>query len=99
MSPLSRSEGKKDQAVGNMKDTVGSAFGNESLQSKGKTQNATGRGEEGGAQMSDYIKGTANQASGAVKGAFNSLTGDTSAEAANKCQQKKGEAQKGFSNY
>ncbi|KAI9487011.1 MAG: hypothetical protein EXX96DRAFT_62388 [Benjaminiella poitrasii] len=99
MSPLSRSEGKKDQTVGNVKDTLGGAIGNESLQNKGKTQNTTGHGEEKGAQMSDYVQGAANQASGAVKGAFNSLTGNTSGETANKGQQKQGEAQKKFSNY
>lgn len=94
MNDYGRSEAKKNQAVGNVKDTLGGAVGNESLQAKGKAQNATGETQEHKSNMKNYAEGTYDQAAGAIKGAANSLTGNKSAEAQNKAQQKKGEAQK-----
>ncbi|KAI8080771.1 uncharacterized protein B0P05DRAFT_468751 [Gilbertella persicaria] len=93
----SRTDAKKDQFIGSVKDNVGGAVGNESMQSKGKTQNAAGHGQETAANVTDYVKGAMDQAAGAVKGAYNSLTGNTTGEAQNKMQQHKGEAQKEFS--
>ncbi|CAO3625733.1 unnamed protein product [Mucor hiemalis] len=77
-------------------DSVGGAVGNDSLQSKGKAQNASGNTEETAANVTGYVKGAADQAAGAVKGAFNSATGNNTGEAGNKVQEKKGEAQKTF---
>ncbi|KAI8353247.1 hypothetical protein EDC96DRAFT_517317 [Choanephora cucurbitarum] len=94
MDSPSRTDAKKDQFVGDVKQNVGSAVGNESLESKGQAQNAAGHGQETAATLTDYVKGTADQVAGAVKGAYNSLTGNTTSEAGNKVQEKKGEAQK-----
>lgn len=96
MSSPSRTEAKKDQFVGNVKENIGSAVGNESLEAKGKTQNNAGVVQETAATVQGYVAGAADQVVGAVKGAYNSLTGDTSAEVGNKVQEKKGEAQKTF---
>ncbi|EIE76031.1 hypothetical protein RO3G_00735 [Rhizopus delemar RA 99-880] len=97
MSSPSRTDAKKDQFVGNVKETAGNAVGNESLENKGQAQNASGKTQETAANVTDYIKGTINQASGAVMGAVNSLTGNTTDEAGNKVCQKKGEAQQEIS--
>ncbi|CAO3654685.1 hypothetical protein MBANPS3_009963 [Mucor bainieri] len=79
MSSPSKTEAKKDQFVGNVKENVGSAVGNESLEAKGT------------AQKSD---GAYDQAAGAVQGVVNSLTGNNSGEAEAKVQEKKGEAER-----
>lgn len=96
MSSPSRTEAKKDQFVGNVKENVGSAVGNESLEAEGKTQNNAGAIQETAATVQGYVTGAVDQVAGAVKGAYNALTGDTTAEAENKVQEKKGEAQKAF---
>ncbi|KAL0082341.1 hypothetical protein J3Q64DRAFT_1239762 [Phycomyces blakesleeanus] len=92
----SRTDGKTDQFKGNVKETVGSAVGNDSLKREGNTQNSTGHVEETTAKTTGYVQGLTDQVSGAVKGAYNSLTGNTTDEAGNKVEQKKGEAQKNF---
>lgn len=91
---FSKSEAKKDQFVGNVKETVGNTLGNERLQAEGKTQHGQGQATEAAANIQGYVQGLANQVSGTVQGAINSLTGNTSGEASNKVQEKKGEAQK-----
>jgi uncharacterized protein YjbJ (UPF0337 family) len=95
MNP-SKSEGKKDQFVGNIKETVGSAVGNESLQSEGTAQHGSGEVQETAATVSGYVQGAVDQTVGAVKGAYNALTGNTADEASAKVQKKKGEAQQEF---
>ncbi|KAG0740008.1 hypothetical protein G6F57_012083 [Rhizopus arrhizus] len=95
-STPSRSDAKKDQFVGNVKETVGNAVGNESLENKGHAQNTSGKVQESAANLTGYVQGLVDQASGAVMGAVNSLTGNTTDEAGNKVQEKKGEAQKEF---
>ncbi|KAI8068126.1 uncharacterized protein B0P05DRAFT_551873 [Gilbertella persicaria] len=97
MSSPSRTDAKKDQFVGDVKENVGGAVGNKSLESKGQAQNAAGHGQETAATVSDYVTGAVNQVTGAVKGAVNSLTGNTSGEASAKVEEKKGEAQKNLS--
>lgn len=93
MNP-SRTDAKKDQFMGNMKEGAGNMLGNERMQSEGQTQQGAGNVQETAANVTGYVKGTMDQAAGAMKGAFNSLTGNTTGEAGNKVQQKKGEAQK-----
>lgn len=96
MSTPSRTEAKKNQYVGQAKESAGYVLGNESLESKGKTQANTGHAEETAANVTGYIQGAADQVTGAVKGAVNALTGNTFGEVGNKAQEKKGEAQKSF---
>ncbi|KAI8889962.1 hypothetical protein K501DRAFT_237577 [Backusella circina FSU 941] len=92
MNP-SKTDAKKDQFVGNVKENVGGVLGNESMETEGQTQRGRGQAQETAANVSGYVQGVAEQVTGAVKGAYNSLTGNTTDEAANKVQQKKGEAQ------
>jgi uncharacterized protein YjbJ (UPF0337 family) len=96
MSAPSKTDAKKDQFVGNVKENAGSLVGNESLEAKGKAQNAEGNTQETAAKVSGFVQGVTDQVSGAVKGAYNSVTGNTGDEAANKVQEKKGDAQKSF---
>ncbi|KAG2206784.1 hypothetical protein INT46_008652 [Mucor plumbeus] len=86
---FSKTDSKKDRATGNIKDTVGGAVGNESLQSEGKAQNTSGQAQGALATAQGYVAGAADQVSGAAKGAVNSLTGNNSGEAGNKFQEKK----------
>ncbi|KAI8879179.1 hypothetical protein K501DRAFT_287503 [Backusella circina FSU 941] len=95
MNP-SRTDAKKDQFAGNVKDTLGSAVGNERMQAEGQAQHGSGQTQETAANTKGYVEGMADQVAGAVKGAYNSLAGNTGDEAANKAQQKKGEAQTSF---
>jgi uncharacterized protein YjbJ (UPF0337 family) len=90
----SKTEAKKDQFVGDVKETAGSAVGNESLESKGKTQHGTGLVEETAANVSGFVTGTVNQVTGATQGIVNSIFGNNSGEASAKATEKKGEAQK-----
>jgi uncharacterized protein YjbJ (UPF0337 family) len=94
MSSPSKTSAKKDQFVGNVKDTVGDVTGNESLQARGKTQNASGHTEETASNIQGYVQGAIDQVTGTVKGAVNALTGNSSEEASAKVQKNKGEAQK-----
>lgn len=92
----SKVDGKKDQAVGNVKETTGSAVGNEHLQAEGQAQNAVGSIQNKAASVQGYVQGVADQVSGAVQGAYNALTGNTTGEAESKFQEKKGETQQFF---
>ncbi|KAI8378005.1 uncharacterized protein BYT42DRAFT_497603 [Radiomyces spectabilis] len=92
----SKSDAKMDKGIGNIKETAGSAVGNQSLENKGKAQHGEGQTQETAANITGYVQGMANQASGAVKGAINSLTGNTTEETGNKAEKKKGEAQQSF---
>lgn len=92
----SRTDAKKDQFIGSVKENAGAAVGNESLEARGKAQNNAGDVQETAANVQGYVQGAVDQVAGAVKGAYNSLTGNTADEAANKVQQKKGEAQKEY---
>ncbi|KAI8082384.1 hypothetical protein BDF21DRAFT_361500 [Thamnidium elegans] len=94
MSSPSRTEAKKDQFIGHAKENVGYAVGNESLETKGKTQANAGQVEETAVNLTGYVQGAINQASGVIQGTVNAITGNTSGEAENKVQEKKGEAQK-----
>lgn len=96
MSSPSKTDAKKDQFVGNVKETAGHAVGNESLESKGKAQHGSGLVQETAANVSNFVQGTVNSVSGAVQGAVGALTGNTSQEANGKAEEKKGEAQKTF---
>lgn len=95
MNP-SKTDAKKDQFAGSVRENVGSALGNESMEARGKGQNASGNVQETLATAQNYVQGTVNQVTGAAKGAYNALIGDTSGEASAKVQNKKGEAQKEY---
>ncbi|KAG1146160.1 hypothetical protein G6F37_007988 [Rhizopus arrhizus] len=90
----SRTEGKKDQMTGNIKETMGGMMGNERMESEGQTQRGSGKVQEGAANVTGYMQGLGKQVSGTMKDTYNSLTGNTSGEAGGKAEQKTGEAQK-----
>jgi uncharacterized protein YjbJ (UPF0337 family) len=94
MSSPSKTDAKKDQFVGDVKSTMGSAVGNESLEAKGQTQHNSGLVEETTANVAGYVQGAVNTVSGVVSGAVGALTGNTSQEATGKAEEKKGEAKK-----
>lgn len=96
MDSPSRTDAKKDQFVGNIKETVGHAVGNESLETRGKAQHGSGMVEETMANVSGYMQGAYNTVSGTVQGVAGAFTGNTSQEASGKVEKKKGQAEKEF---
>ncbi|KAG2198920.1 hypothetical protein INT46_008252 [Mucor plumbeus] len=94
MSSPSKTEAKKDQFVGNVKENVGSAVGNESLEAKGTAQKSDGNVQEIAANVQHFVQGAYDQAAGAVQGVVDSITGNNSGEAEAKVQEKKGEAER-----
>ncbi|KAI8365881.1 hypothetical protein EDC96DRAFT_509130 [Choanephora cucurbitarum] len=67
----SKTEAKKDQFVGDAKETVGSAVGNERLKSEGQTQHGNGLLQETTANLAGAVQGTLNTVTGTVNGALN----------------------------
>jgi uncharacterized protein YjbJ (UPF0337 family) len=57
----SRTDAKKDKFVGDVKDKVGGATGNESMQAKGKSQNASGETQETAANVQGFVQGAVDQ--------------------------------------
>ncbi|KAI8642807.1 hypothetical protein BD408DRAFT_415967 [Parasitella parasitica] len=94
MSIPSKTDAKTDQFIGNVKEKVGYAVGNERLRGEGKAQNGQGQVEEQAATTLGYVQGLTTQVTGAVQDAVNSLVGNNSGQASAKVEQKKGEAQK-----
>ncbi|KAI8374613.1 uncharacterized protein BYT42DRAFT_577015 [Radiomyces spectabilis] len=94
-SSPSKSHAKYDQTVGDVKETVGNAVGNESLQAKGTAQHGSGQAEETAANISGYVQGLKNQVEGTAKGVYNAMMGNSGDEAGAKVEKKAGEAQKG----
>lgn len=96
-STPSEVDAKKDQYVGNTREAVGSAVGNESLETKGKSQNGAGQIQQAAATAVNYVHGVSDQIQGAVTGAYDALTGNSAGEANAKVQEKKGEAKEELS--
>ncbi|KAL0081644.1 hypothetical protein J3Q64DRAFT_1730717 [Phycomyces blakesleeanus] len=94
MSAPSKTDAKKDQLIGDAKDTVGTMVGNESLQAKGQAQHNEGVVQETAANISGFVQGLSDQVQGTVTGAYNALTGNTTGEVTSKAEKKSGEAQK-----
>ncbi|KAI8080253.1 uncharacterized protein B0P05DRAFT_469329 [Gilbertella persicaria] len=70
-----KTEAKKDQYVGDVKETAGSAVGNERLKTEGQTQHGNGLIQETTANIGDVVQGTLNTVTGTVNGLVSGLTG------------------------
>jgi len=89
---MSTAHGAKDQAVGAVKETVGNAVGNPSLQAEGKVQNASGTAERNVVAAKNAADGAASQVTGAVKQTVGAATGDSTMEVKGAAERKLGEA-------
>ncbi|ORY07347.1 hypothetical protein K493DRAFT_192049, partial [Basidiobolus meristosporus CBS 931.73] len=86
--------GKKDQAMGAMKENVGSAFNNPSLEARGAGQRNEGHFQEHAAkQQPGRVAGSADAASGAIKENVGYATGNPSMELNGASQRVHGDAQ------
>jgi uncharacterized protein YjbJ (UPF0337 family) len=94
MSEPSKTNAQYNQAMGSVKETVGSALGNTNLQAKGHVQNKEGHAEQTAAETKGWVEGAVDSVAGAVKNTIGSLTGNTTQQAEGKAQQLKGDAQK-----
>lgn len=74
----SKTEGKLDQNIGNVKESVGGAVGHDKMQAEGTAQRGQGEANETAANVTDFVKNIPNKAEGAVKGVMNSFTGGNS---------------------
>lgn len=74
-SSPSKTEARKDQYVGDAKQTVGSAVGNDHLQAKGQAQNNDGLIQETTANAANLVTGVVNGATGTVQGVLGGLLG------------------------
>ncbi|KAG2203859.1 hypothetical protein INT46_011624 [Mucor plumbeus] len=66
-SNASKAGSKKDQFVGNAKDTLGGTVGNNSMQSEDKAQNASGSLEERIATVKCYVSVGDNSSEASAK--------------------------------
>lgn len=74
-SSPSKTEATKDQYVGDTKQNVGSAVGNEDLQARGQAQNNDGLIQETTANAANLVSGVVNGATGTVQGVLGGLGG------------------------
>lgn len=74
-SSPSKTEARKDQYVGDAKQTVGSAVGNDNLQTSGQAQNNNGLIQETTANAANLVTGVVNGATGTVQGVLGGLLG------------------------
>ncbi|KAL9545318.1 hypothetical protein MBANPS3_007206 [Mucor bainieri] len=70
-SSPSKTEARKDQYMGDAKQTVGSAVGNDHLQAQGQAQN----NNETTANAANLVTGVVNGATGTVQGVLGGLLG------------------------
>jgi uncharacterized protein YjbJ (UPF0337 family) len=94
MSEPSKTNAQYNQAMGSVKETVGSALGNHEMQAKGNVQNKEGHAEQTAAETKGWVEGAIDSVTGTVKNTLGSLTGNTSQQAEGKAQQLQGDAKK-----
>src|SRR6476469_5592339 len=77
----SKAHGNLSAATGAVKENVGAAFGNRSMQAKGAAERAEGNAEIQAAKAKGYIEGVVNDVSGTVKNATGQVLGNESLRA------------------
>ncbi|KAI9296855.1 DNA binding protein, partial [Neoconidiobolus thromboides FSU 785] len=79
---------------GSIKENVGSALGNHSLESKGAAQRAEGDAEYKAAQAKGYAEGSKDSVKGSVKDTVGSAIGNEQMQAEGKASKLQGDAKK-----
>eukprot|EP01088_Endostelium_zonatum_P007929 TRINITY_DN203_c0_g1_i1.p1 TRINITY_DN203_c0_g1~~TRINITY_DN203_c0_g1_i1.p1 ORF type:complete len:107 (-),score=48.64 TRINITY_DN203_c0_g1_i1:83-370(-) len=87
---MSKASGYTDQAVGAVKETVGHATGNHSLEAKGSVQKNEGKVEVEAVKGKERAKGASEETWGAIKETVGSITGNHDTEAQGKLEKEKG---------
>lgn len=87
----SKVSGSLSAAAGAVKENVGHAFGNKSMEAGGAADRAKGNAEVEAAKAKEYTKGTMDRVTGAVKDVSGSVVGDDQMKAEGKAEKVKGE--------
>ncbi|HEX6288023.1 MAG TPA: CsbD family protein [Herpetosiphonaceae bacterium] len=91
-----RAKGKIDEVVGNIKQGVGSAFGNERMEAEGRAQELGGESRQDVAKGVGTMKGMAEEVKGNIKQGLGDLTDDERLQAEGKADELKGESRQRF---
>ena len=91
-----RSKGKLDEVVGNVKQGVGNAFGNERLEAEGRAQELGGESRQDAAKTVGTAKGMVEEAKGNLKQGLGGLTDNERLEAEGHADELKGESRQRF---
>lgn len=91
-----RSKGKLDEVVGNVKQGVGNAFGNERLEAEGRAQELGGESRQDAAKTVGTAKGMVEEAKGTLKQGLGGLTDNERLEAEGRADELKGEGRQRF---
>lgn len=91
-----RSKGKLDEVVGNVKQGVGNAFGNERLEAEGRAQELGGESRQDAAKTVGTAKGMVEEAKGNLKQGLGGLTDNERLEAEGRADELKGEGRQRF---
>ena len=90
----SKVSGNVEEMKGSVKQSVGSAVGNKSLEAEGMKDRASGESEVKAAKAQGYAKGMMDNVSGAVKNAVGKVTGNESMRAEGEAERLKGKSEK-----
>ncbi|KAJ3032762.1 hypothetical protein HDV00_007170 [Rhizophlyctis rosea] len=94
-----KSSGYTSQAIGAVKQNVGSLLGNHSMQAEGASQRAQGNAEVQAAKAQQFTEGAIDSVGGSIKKNIGAALGDESMRASGASTEAKGEAQKAANRY
>jgi uncharacterized protein YjbJ (UPF0337 family) len=89
----SKVSGNAAAAMGTVKESIGSAIGNRSMEADGAAQRAKGNAEVEAAKAQGYAKGTIDNVSGNVKNAAGQVLGNEQMRAEGEAERLKGKTQ------
>ncbi|KAJ3037512.1 hypothetical protein HDV00_001625 [Rhizophlyctis rosea] len=95
----SKTSGNTDSMLGAIKQNIGSALGNHSMQAEGAAKRAHGDAEVKAAKNQQYTEGAVDSMGGSIKKNIGSALGDESMRASGATTQAKGDAKKAANNY
>lgn len=91
-----RAKGKLDEVVGNIKQGVGNAFGNEQMEAEGRAQELGGESRQDFAKGVGKVKGMAEEAKGNLKQGLGDMTDNERLQAEGTADELKGEGRQRF---
>jgi len=90
----SKVHGNLSAATGSVKENVGWAFGNRSMEANGKAENAKGNAEIEAAKAKGYAEGVVDNVSGSVKNGVGQVLGNERMRVEGEAERLKGKAEK-----
>lgn len=89
----SKVSGNATSAMGAVKENIGAAVGNRSMQANGAAERAKGNAEVEAAKAQGYAKGTVDNVSGSVKNAAGQVLGNEQMRTEGEAERLKGKTQ------